>query len=120
MLAVLIFILSGVVIARTPILEDEAQQQAEAVASAKHNLDLFTDRYVGGRDNFLQVTTAQTNYLDNERNEVEIWRRRMKASVLLVKALGGGWNADAGMKREQAAADAQAGSGATEQQAKAT
>jgi len=99
------------------ILEGEAQQQKEAVSSAKTNLDLFTARYVGGRDNYLQVTTAQTNYLQNERNEVEIRRRRMEASVLLVKALGGGWNADTGMKLEQA--DAHPASDATDQQAKA-
>jgi NodT family efflux transporter outer membrane factor (OMF) lipoprotein len=77
------------------ILEREAEQQDEAVDSAKTNLRLFTDRYVGGRDNFLQVITAQTTYLDNQRNEVEIQRRRMDATVLLVKALGGGWTASA-------------------------
>jgi len=88
------------------ILEGEARQQTEAVASAKDNLDLFTARYVGGRDNYLQVTSAQTNYLANERNEVEIRRRRMEATVLLVKALGGGWNADIAIKLEQADAAA--------------
>ena len=77
------------------ILEHEVVQQDEAVDSAKNNLRLFTDRYVGGRDNYLQVITAQTEYLDNERNQVEIRRRRMEASVLLVKALGGGWTAAA-------------------------
>ena len=77
------------------ILEHEAAQQDEAVDSAKNNLRLFTDRYVGGRDNYLQVITAQTEYLGNERNQVEIRRRRMEASVLLVKALGGGWTAAA-------------------------
>jgi outer membrane protein TolC len=87
------------------ILEGEAQQQAEAVDSAKTNLRLFTDRYVGGRDSYLQVTTAQTNYLQNERNEVEISRRRMAATVLLVKALGGGWSADAGLALDQVGAN---------------
>jgi len=75
------------------ILEREAEQQDEAVDSAQNNLRIFTDRYIGGRDNYLQVITAQTEYLDNERNQVEIWRRRMDASALLVKALGGGWAA---------------------------
>ena len=74
------------------ILEREASQQDEAVESAKTSLRLFTNRYVGGRDNYLQVITAQTAYLDNERNAVDIERRRMDATVLLVKALGGGWN----------------------------
>jgi NodT family efflux transporter outer membrane factor (OMF) lipoprotein len=77
------------------ILKDEALQQDAAVESAKRNLDLFTERYVGGRDNYLQVTTAQTNYLQNERNQVEIRRRRLEAAILLVKALGGGWTTDA-------------------------
>jgi NodT family efflux transporter outer membrane factor (OMF) lipoprotein len=85
------------------ILEREAQQQGEAVDSAKNNLRLFTDRYVGGRDNYLQVITAQTAYLDNERNQVEIRRRRMDATVLLVKALGGGWTAAALPKLEELA-----------------
>ena len=79
-------------LAALSILEREAQQQDEAVDSAKNNLRLFTDRYVGGRDNYLQVITAQTAYLDNQRNQVEIRRRRMDATVLLVKALGGGWS----------------------------
>ena len=37
------------------------------------------------------MITAQTALLDNERNAVDIERRRMDATVLLVKALGGGW-----------------------------
>jgi NodT family efflux transporter outer membrane factor (OMF) lipoprotein len=75
------------------ILQQEAQQQDEAVASAQNSLQLFTNRYVGGRDTYLQVITAQTIALTNERNQTEILRRRMEASVQLVKALGGGWNA---------------------------
>jgi outer membrane protein TolC len=39
------------------------------------------------------VITAQTIALSNQRNDVDILRRRMDASVLLIKALGGGWNA---------------------------
>jgi len=38
------------------------------------------------------VITAQTAALTNQRTEVDIRRRRMDASVLLIKALGGGWN----------------------------
>jgi len=74
------------------ILEQETQQQARAVASARESLQLFMNRYKGGVDNYLQVITAQTVALANERNQVDIMRRRMDASVLLVKALGGGWN----------------------------
>ena len=77
------------------ILQQEAQQQDEAVASAENSLQLFTNRYVGGRDTYLQVITAQTIALSNQRNQTDILRRRMEASVLLIKALGGGWNTDA-------------------------
>jgi NodT family efflux transporter outer membrane factor (OMF) lipoprotein len=74
------------------ILEQETQQQERAVASARESLQLFSNRYKGGVDTYLQVITAQTVTLSNERNQVDILRRRMDASVLLVKALGGGWH----------------------------
>jgi NodT family efflux transporter outer membrane factor (OMF) lipoprotein len=74
------------------ILEQESQQQKQAVADAQQSLGLFTNRYTGGVDTYLQVITAQTSALSNERNDVDILRRRMDASVLLIKALGGGWN----------------------------
>jgi NodT family efflux transporter outer membrane factor (OMF) lipoprotein len=74
------------------ILDQEAQQQKDATASAQESLQVFTDRYIGGADPYLQVLTAQTIALQNERNDVDIRRRRMDASVLLIKALGGGWD----------------------------
>jgi NodT family efflux transporter outer membrane factor (OMF) lipoprotein len=74
------------------ILEREELQQRHAVASAQESLQLFTNRYKGGVDTYLQVITAQTIALQNERNEVDILRRRMDASVLLIKAVGGGWS----------------------------
>lgn len=74
------------------VLEQEAQQQQKATASAQESLQIFTDRYIGGADPYLQVITAQTIDLQNERNDVDILRRRMDASVLLIKALGGGWS----------------------------
>ena len=74
------------------ILETEAGQQHQAVVSARESLQLFTNRYKGGVDTYLQVVTSQTAALANERNETDIQRRRMDATVLLIKALGGGWN----------------------------
>ena len=74
------------------ILENEAQQQEQAVTSSKDSLQLLTNRYRGGVDTYLQVITAETTELSNERNAIDILRRRMDASVLLVKALGGGWD----------------------------
>ncbi len=76
------------------ILEGEQAQQKEATASAEDSLQLFNQRYRGGVDNYLQVITAQTIALANERNEIDIDRRRMDATVLLVKAVGGGWDAN--------------------------
>jgi NodT family efflux transporter outer membrane factor (OMF) lipoprotein len=74
------------------ILEREAEQQHQATASAQESLQLFTNRYEGGVDNYLQVITAQTIALADERNDIDIQRRRIDASVLLVKAVGGGWD----------------------------
>jgi NodT family efflux transporter outer membrane factor (OMF) lipoprotein len=74
------------------VLEVEAQQQHQATLSAQEAEHIFNNRYVGGVDTYLQVITAQTTALVNERNEIDIMRRRMDASVLLVKALGGGWS----------------------------
>ncbi|WP_213805563.1 efflux transporter outer membrane subunit [Granulicella sp. dw_53] len=73
-------------------LETEAIQQHGATSSAEQSLDLFNTRYEGGVDTYLQVVTSQTAALQNERNDIEIMRRRLDASVLLIKALGGGWN----------------------------
>jgi len=42
-------------------------------------------------DNYPQVITAQTA-LTNQCNDIDIERRRIDASVLLVKTLGSGWN----------------------------
>ncbi len=74
------------------ILEDEAKTQDAAVAAAEHSLDLSNSRYKGGVANYLEVTTAQSAALGNERAAVDVLTRRMAASVLLVKALGGSWN----------------------------
>jgi outer membrane protein TolC len=74
------------------VLENEAQQQHEATTSAEQSLDLFQTRYEGGVDTYLQVVTWQTAALNNQRNDLDILQRRLDASVLLIKALGGGWD----------------------------
>ena len=75
------------------ILEGEAKTQDGAVAAAEHSLELSNNRYKGGVANYLEVTTAQSAALGDERTAVDILTRRVVASVLLIKALGGGWNA---------------------------
>jgi NodT family efflux transporter outer membrane factor (OMF) lipoprotein len=73
------------------ILRQEADQQRQATEAAQGAQKIFDNRYVGGIDTYLQVVTAQNTALANERNDIDIMRRRMDASVLLIKALGGGW-----------------------------
>jgi NodT family efflux transporter outer membrane factor (OMF) lipoprotein len=74
------------------VLEHETQTQKAAVAAAERSLQLSTNRYTGGLVTYLEVVTAQSTALANERTAVDILRRRMDATVLLVKALGGGWD----------------------------
>nr|WP_213806180.1 efflux transporter outer membrane subunit [Granulicella sp. dw_53] len=74
------------------VLSTESIQQHSATDSAEQSLHLFENRYAGGVDTYLQVVTSQTTALANERNDIEIMRRRLEANVLLVKALGGGWD----------------------------
>jgi NodT family efflux transporter outer membrane factor (OMF) lipoprotein len=74
------------------ILATESAQQHEATVAAQGAEKIFDNRYVGGLDTYLQVVTAQQTALSNERNDIDIERRRMDASVLLIKALGGGWS----------------------------
>jgi NodT family efflux transporter outer membrane factor (OMF) lipoprotein len=74
------------------VLEDESKTQDAAVAAANRALEQSTNRYKGGLDTYLVVITAQNAALGNERTAVSLLTRRLTSTVLLVKALGGGWN----------------------------
>jgi NodT family efflux transporter outer membrane factor (OMF) lipoprotein len=74
------------------ILDQESGVQAAAVAAAHHSLDLSTSRYKGGVTTYLEVLTAQTVQLSNERTQADITTRQYVASVQLILALGGGWD----------------------------
>ena len=74
------------------ILQDETKAQDAAVVAAEHSLALSLNRYRGGVTTYLEVITAQSAALSNERSAVQILGRRMTAAVLLIKALGGGWD----------------------------
>jgi outer membrane protein TolC len=74
------------------ILSKEAGQEANAVRSANHYLDLALSRYKSGVDSYLNVITAQTSLLSNRETELQIQLRQMTASVSLIMALGGGWD----------------------------
>jgi len=74
-------------------LSQALSTQASAVEDARRALDIANNRYVGGVTNYLDVITAQTALLNNERLETQLRGQQMVSSVLLVKALGGGWDA---------------------------
>jgi NodT family efflux transporter outer membrane factor (OMF) lipoprotein len=74
------------------VLEQEAGVQATAVQSAQRSLDLSNTRYEGGVTSYLEVITAQNAALSDEVTAVNILGRRMTSAVLLIEALGGGWD----------------------------
>jgi len=75
------------------VLGQARDLQQKAVNSAKRTLDISTGRYTGGLVNYLDVVTAQQNLLLSEQQLAVIQGQRLVTSVLLVKALGGGWDA---------------------------
>jgi NodT family efflux transporter outer membrane factor (OMF) lipoprotein len=79
-------------LAAVRILEDEARVQDQAVVAAQRSLDLSVTRYKGGVTSYLEVITAQSAALANEVTAVNILGRRMANTVLLIQALGGGWD----------------------------
>lgn len=78
-------------LAELRILAEEAQVQEAAVKASQRSVMQTTNRYNGGASSYLEVVVAQTFALANERAAVDVARRRMLASVRLVKAIGGGW-----------------------------
>jgi outer membrane protein TolC len=75
------------------VLQQAQQSQQSAVDSSRHTLDISIDRYKGGLVSYLDVVTAQQTLLSNEQTLATIRGQRLVTSVLLVKALGGGWDA---------------------------
>ena len=74
------------------ILENEAAVQDQAVAAAQSSLELSITRYNGGVTSYLEVTVAQSAALSDEVTAVNILGRRLASAVLLIQALGGGWD----------------------------
>jgi NodT family efflux transporter outer membrane factor (OMF) lipoprotein len=79
-------------LAAVRILENEADVQDQAVAAAQRSLDLSITRYKGGVTTYLEVITAQSAALSDQVTAVNILGRRMANTVLLIEALGGGWD----------------------------
>jgi outer membrane protein TolC len=80
-------------LAASRILEEEAAATDATIMSAQRSLDISTYQYKAGTVNYLQVLTAQTALLAEQRAALSVLTRRMTASVLLIETLGGGWEA---------------------------
>lgn len=74
------------------VLENETAVLERAVKSAQRALTVSTAQYKAGTVDYLQVITSQTIALQDEKSVVDVQTRRMAASVLLIQALGGGWD----------------------------
>ncbi len=74
------------------ILEQEAREQAVAVAAAERSLELANNQYQGGITAYLEVITAQATALANEQAAVLLLNKRQAACVSLIKAIGGDFN----------------------------
>jgi NodT family efflux transporter outer membrane factor (OMF) lipoprotein len=80
-------------LAELRILSQERREQDDAVRAAQNALKVAEDRYKFGVDSYLNVITAQTTLLSNQRIAATIRMSQMTASVSLIRALGGGWDA---------------------------
>jgi NodT family efflux transporter outer membrane factor (OMF) lipoprotein len=74
------------------IYQQESISQQAAVVSARNSTRISTNRYKGGVTTYLEVLTAQTAQLSNERTQADLTTKQFAASVELVRALGGGWD----------------------------
>jgi multidrug efflux system outer membrane protein len=72
-------------------LEGESQSEDSAVRDARQAEEIATQRYKAGLVNYLEVIFAEETVLANERTAAQISSQRLVASVVLIKALGGGW-----------------------------
>jgi NodT family efflux transporter outer membrane factor (OMF) lipoprotein len=75
------------------ILAQQAEAEDEAVKAAQHSLDVTTAQYESGTTDYLSVISAQATVLSDQGAAVTILTNRATASVLLIEAMGGGWNA---------------------------
>lgn len=74
------------------VLGEAQKTQQDAVDAARRTLNIAESRYTGGLVSYLDVVSAQQNLLNNEQELAVIRGQKLVTSVLLVKALGGGWD----------------------------
>ncbi|QHF03550.1 efflux transporter outer membrane subunit [Pseudomonas asturiensis] len=81
------------------VYEEEASVRQEALASARESLRLTSNQYKAGLIGYLDVVNVQTTALSNERSVLNVLQSRLVASVQLIAALGGGWDAERDLAR---------------------
>src|SRR5262249_18263259 len=69
--------------------QDDAVNRA--LVSARDTVTLANERYQKGLSNYLDVVDAQRSALDAERQDAQLRGQRNISTILLAKALGGGW-----------------------------
>jgi NodT family efflux transporter outer membrane factor (OMF) lipoprotein len=74
------------------ILAEEADKVRQTVQAAHRALDVSSAQYKAGTAGYLTVITSQATLLSADVTAITLWTRRLTASVLLIEALGGGWN----------------------------
>lgn len=87
-------------------LEQESTSQSAAVTATRKAQEQAVYRYKGGIVTYLEVVTTENAALQAELSAANIQARRFNASVLLIKALGGGWRTPQADTGEAAPADA--------------
>ena len=82
------------------VLEQEASVQDEASDLADRGVTIALNRYKAGIAGYTDVVVAVNQALANQQKSIQIAQQRLNASVLLIKALGGGWDkpAEAGQR----------------------
>ena len=80
-------------LAALDLLAQEATVQPEAVEAARQSATIALNQYRAGTNSYIAVVVLQAAALNNERTALGITARRLTASVNLVRALGGGWDA---------------------------
>ncbi len=78
---------------RSAVQMNRAFGNSQTDRAAQQAVTVTTNQYKAGIVSYLNVIVSQAASLNNERTGIDILGRRMTASVLLIKALGGGWNA---------------------------
>lgn len=73
-------------------LSEESIALDDAVADTRHTLDIAMNRYREGIVSYLEVVTAQASAQQVQLDELSLRRRKLQASVNLIRALGGGWD----------------------------